>query len=320
VLLVIDTRSNLGESVEMDGRRMESLLRTGIPPNRLELTVFNKAGQLTRNSILNYYRNLKTGPSEALLFYYAGHGATDPDKGHFFALQELDTEPLIRDELRREMLQKKTGLVVILTDCCSNRYPLKKKRKVWDTDHKEINPVLHNLFFQSKGVVDITASTGTVAFGDEHEGGIFTQTFYKLAVLGRAADLDVNHDGFVDWNEFFGRLQRDTERRFVSWAAKQRALGEQIEEKSQKPRALQLPGQGTASTAGVTIRNDTNRTIEYEYRWNKNDAWKKGTVTAKKSTVHELPAKQEAASARLEIRSKEGNGTAKPGTTLRFHD
>jgi len=51
-LLVVDTRSGLGESVLLDGQRMTALLRSGVPPARLELTIFNKPGQLTRDSIL----------------------------------------------------------------------------------------------------------------------------------------------------------------------------------------------------------------------------------------------------------------------------
>lgn len=319
-LLIIDTRSGLGESVEVDGRRIRSLLQTGIAPEKLDLTVFDKASHLTRANILGYFRNLKTGPSEAVFVYYAGHGATDPEKGQFLALQELNTEPLTRDDLRRAMLQKKPGLIVILTDCCSNRFELKKKnRDVWDLEHRDPNPVVHNLFFQHRGVVDITASTGNEAFGDEHQGGIFTRTLGKL-LKSKSAELDTNHDGFVEWKEFFPHLQKDTERTFVSWAQKHRALGEQIEQNSQRPRALHLPGEATTATAVVTLRNDTNRTIQYEYRWSNSDSWKKGSIAVKKSATHAPPPGQEAKSARMEIRSVDGNGTARPGDSLRFHD
>lgn len=320
-LLVVDTRSGLGESVVLDGRRVKSLLQTGIPPNRLDVTVYDKPSQLTRESILRYYRNLKTGPSEAVVFYYAGHGATDPSKGHFLALQELHTEPLTRDELRQAMLQKNPGLAVLLTDCCSNRYELKKKnRDVWDSEHREFNPVVRNLFFQQRGVVDLTASTGAEAFGDEHQGGIFTRTLGKL-LLSKSETLDTNRDGFVDWKEFFPRLQNETEKVFVSWAQQHRGQGEEVSQKSQRPRALYLPGdQVPGTSAAVTLRNETDRTIQYEYRWGSSDSWKNGSIGPKKSVTHPVPSGQDAAVSRLEIRSIEGKGTAKAGSTLRFHD
>ncbi len=320
-LLVVDTRSGLGESVVIDGRRMQSLLRTGIPPQRLDLTVFDKPDQLTRKSILGYYRALKTGPTEAVFFFYAGHGATDPEKGHFMALQELHTEPLTRDELRQEMRKKNPGLAVLLTDCCSNRFNLKRKnRDVWDEQHREINPVMRDLFFRHRGVVDITASTNSEAFGDEHKGGLFTRTLGKL-LLSPPAALDDNRDGFVDWREFFPRLQKETEGTFITWAQQHRALGEDVPQKSQRPRALHLPGDAAAAApgGGVTIRNDTNRAVAYQYRW-PGGAWQSGTIAPRQTVTHTPPPGQAGGAAQLEIRSKDGSGSAKPGSTLRFHD
>lgn len=321
-LLIIDTRAGLGESVLVDGRRMTSILKSGIPPRQLDLTVFDKAQQLTRQGILGYFRNLHTGPSDAVLFYYAGHGATDPEKGQFLALQELKTEPLTRDELRHAMLETKPGLVVILTDCCSNRYELKKRnRDVWESTHRESNPVLQDLLLRHRGIVDITATSGNEAFGDEHQGGVFTRTLGRL-LNTRAADLDTNHDGFVDWKEFFPRLQKETEGAFTSWARQHRALGEAIDQKSQRPRAFRLPGEPAEVAAGgaAIIRNDTDRSISYEFRWKANDSWKQASVGPGKSISHPLPAGMDALTARLQVRSREGNGTAKPGSTLRFHD
>jgi hypothetical protein len=319
-LLVVDTRSGLGESVEIDGRRMRSLLRTGIPPTRLDLTVYDRPRQLTKEGILHHYRTLRTDASEALLFYYAGHGATDPEKGQFLALQGLHTQPLTRDELRQAMLQTKPGLAVILSDCCSDRFELRRKnRDVWDFEHREINPVMHNLFFQHRGLVDITASTGNEAFGDEHQGGLFTRALGKL-LRSRPEELDTNRDGFVDWKEFFPRLQKDTENTFVSWAQKHRALGEEVRQKSQRPRALYLPGDPVGAPGeAVTIRNDTNRTIAYEYRWG-GQAWQTGTIGPRKTVAHAPPPGLASGTVQLEIRSKDGSGSAKLGRTLYFHE
>ena len=132
------------------------------------------------NAILSYFRGLKVGRDDALFFYYAGHGATDPQKGHFLALQDLAAKPLLRADLRRAMQEHQTGLVVIMTDCCSTRFCC-SARSAGSSRTREpprsIDPVLRCLLYQSRGVVDITAASGNASFGDDHEGGIFTRTF-----------------------------------------------------------------------------------------------------------------------------------------------
>src|SRR5207248_38679 len=162
--------------------------------------------------ILAYYRNLQVDRNDALFFYYAGHGATDPQRGHFLALQELRAKPLLRADLRRAMQAHHPGLVVLMTDCCSSRFRLPGKlRRIYEDEGtaRTIQPVLRCLFYQSRGVVDITAASGNAAFGDDHDGGIFTRTFEKLVKAGIAPS-DADRDGFVSWPEFFSRLQAET--------------------------------------------------------------------------------------------------------------
>jgi hypothetical protein len=246
-LLVIDTRSGLGKSVVIDGDRIENLLKVGIPRARLELTIL-KDKDVTKDRILQYYRNLKADNSDALLFYYAGHGATDPSKGHFLALQKLKTQPLLRTELRMAMQEKNPGLIVLLTDCCSETYKLPPfptaPRDEASTGHevkKELmNSVLHCLFFRHRGVVDINAaSDNTSAFGDDFGGGVFTRTLSTL-LYSKVENLVASQDRFLSWQAFFPRLQRDTEKAFTSWVKEWRARGERIDQSTQKPRAFAL--------------------------------------------------------------------------------
>ena len=211
-LLVIDTLSGLGGSVEMDGERLERLLRDNLPPDRADIRVLT-GKDVEADGILTYYRDLKVASDDALFFYYAGHGATDSTKGHFLAFHELKVKPLLRADLLQSMQQHRPGLIVIMTDCCSNRFKLPGKlRRVYEEEGtaKTLQPVLRCLLFQSRGVVDITAASGDVAFGDDHDGGIFTRSFDKL-VRTEISILDVDHDGFVSWQEFFPRLQTETE-------------------------------------------------------------------------------------------------------------
>ena len=118
------------------------------------------------------------------------------------------------------MREHRPGLVVLMTDCCSDRFKLPGKTRRIYTDvgtASTIQPVLGCLLFRSRGVVDITASSGNAAFGDDHDGGIFTRTFDRL-VREKSANVDTDHDGFVSWQEFFARVQNETEGTFVTSA------------------------------------------------------------------------------------------------------
>lgn len=320
-LLVIDTRSGLGESVVIDGERMGHLLQRGMPRAKLELTVLT-GKDVTAARILNYYRNLKADANDALFFYYAGHGAIDPAKGHFLALQELDTKPLLRSDLRKAMQDKNPGLQVLLTDCCSSRFKLPdKKRKVFEEvgEAKELDPVLRCLFLRHRGVVDVTAaSDNTAAFGDDHEGGVFTRTLGAL-LTSRVADLDVNGDKFVSWNEVFPRLQKDTEQVFARWARDHRARGEKVEQTTQKPRALELPDAGAAANT-LTLINEGAGPLRYQHRWSGDTAWENAVIAVKAANTHQAPPGKSPALV-LEVKFDNGEAAAlKLGKSYRWTD
>jgi hypothetical protein len=316
VLLVIDTNSSLKDSIVVDRARMEALLVNGIPRPRYQLETLS-GSEVTRTRILSYFQNLKADRSDALLFYYAGHGAVDPRRGQYFYLQEGKTDPLTRTDLRRAMTQTQVGLAVILTDCCSNHLKIPKRRSLPQVllPAGQIRPVVRCLLFQSRGVVDITAASDNSAWGDEEEGGIFTRTLARL-MLGDPAKLDADHDGFVSWKEFFGRLDRETQTTFVSWARQAKARGDVVDQGSQRPHAFELPGgNGSAretSYAVVGLRNDTPTVVHYQYRWSAQDAWK-SSLLGPRSTIprfYALAGRVEALPA-LEIRLESTEKTAR---------
>ena len=318
-LLVVDTLSGLGESVKIDGERIDHLLSDRLPKDRAEIVVLT-GKDVNANAILSYFHGLKVGRDDALFFYYAGHGATDPQKGHFLALQELGTKPLLRADLRRVMQEHQPGLVVIMTDCCSTRFSLGKTRRILPDkgNAASIDPVLRCLLYQSRGVVDITAASGDASFGDDHEGGIFTRSFAKLVEDGIAGS-DANKDGFVSWPEFFSRLQTQTQGVFVTWAQHQRARGEEIDQTSQKPMAFSL-GTGGESPV-VRLRNDTVEPMEYEYRWAGGSSWQSGRIAPHAVAEHAPPPGGGNRPTTLEVRFKGGKtAELQAGKTYRFHD
>jgi hypothetical protein len=101
---------------------------------------------------------------------------------------------------------------VLFTDCCSNivgyEPPNRRVPAEWE--------VFKQLFFQSTGLVDITASeVGTSSWGNNANGGMFTRVLCRN-LCERVNELDMNGDGQVAWNEFAGHLRHQTNAIFVA--------------------------------------------------------------------------------------------------------
>src|SRR5436190_7515001 len=117
ILMVFDTSDkDLAPSLKIDDWRMRRLVKKTIPESMRTLDVLT-GKDVTADKIFDYYKKLKTGADEGLLFFYGGHGAIDPKKGHYFQL--TNGKALVRGELRAAMEAKKAGVVLIISDCCS---------------------------------------------------------------------------------------------------------------------------------------------------------------------------------------------------------
>jgi Caspase domain len=334
-LLVIDTNSNLAESVACDLHTMECLLRNNIPEGRLEVKILKK-DEVTREKILDHYKKLDVKPTDALLFFYAGHGATDPDLGHCLVLQHSNDKQerkyrlLARRELRDVMQEKQPGLVVILTDCCSNIVRLKEsKRPVSEfVTPKVVTPVVRNLLFQHRGIVDISASTNEPSWGDDRQGGLFTRSL-RATMESKVADLDANKDGFVTWAECFPVLSKKTNEEYLRYKSEHMRSedGKDLaKQKEQLPRVYRLlpdaPLGKQGSWAVVSLTNRTKDPVSFKYRWAGNTEWteemlpkgEKTTISlplaggAGQVPVLELLEKSEKQSQKLEAKRWEGTG------------
>jgi hypothetical protein len=304
VLIALDTNSNLKPQLEVDEGRFRQTLEMNIPAARMEITTF-KANKVTRDAILGHYKNLAVTPKDALLFFYGGHGATDPKtKRLYFQLQEGKGKPLFRRDLLKVMEDKKPGLVVMLTDCCST--PVKMPftpRKIWGVKNRPASPtpLFRDLFFRSRGTASITAATGNASWGDDDRGGIFTRSLCWM-LRKQPSELDKNKDGFVSWREFAPRLQADTQDLFKQWSKDMRARGEKIDATDQKPQILALPpekpavakgnppngkgGKGAKVFAVVSIENKKPVEARYSWRWRGQGNWNNATLKPGEQTFH----------------------------------
>ena len=221
VLMVIDTYApRLKDVVQRDKEHMQEFLKEGIPPDRYDVG-YIEGKNATPTKILDYYANLKTGPDEALLFFYVGHGGmTESD--HFLTLEADGQSPntfegiryymLARKAIVNSMRNNKPGLIVLLTACCSAYLPDRADNTVGALPPKtvvakEIKPVIRSLFFEHRGIVDITAAPpGESALGNGTRGTIFTNNFVNLALQDDLSKYKTSGD-FVTWKAFHARLK-----------------------------------------------------------------------------------------------------------------
>jgi hypothetical protein len=253
VLLVIDSNSNLGKSVEKDEEMMVALLSKGIPKNRYDLKAL-KGADATPASIMDYYQHLEVGPDEGLLFYYTGHGVTlrkqhnlvlgyNPDQGKRGRF-------LKRDTVIAAMRNKEPALAILLTDCCSDEADTKGKEPTLGAtlpeEVKEIRPILRNLFFEHRGIVDITAATldKSLAFGNL--GGLFTITTTELLSSDVPSFKPADPD-FLTWAEFMAAQRELTNLYMKTYVEACRKNGKEPILEKQVALPYQLADGGTVS-------------------------------------------------------------------------
>ena len=310
VLVVLDTsNSNLHDCLKVDEWRLRHTLTQTIPKGRYELRVLS-GKEARAEEVLSYYRKLKTGPDEGLLFFYGGHGAIDPKKGPFFKMEKGPI--LFRKDVLVAMEAKKAGLVVLLSDCCSNKIPVKSLTtdRAAPPPATSLKPTAAALLFRARGTVDITAAeSDKPAYGDAEKGGLFTRSFCKLLVKD-TKDLDSRSDG-LDWKRFFGVLRKEMRITFPLWRKDmlQRSPEDaaSITDNTQEPHAYKLPAGGVVPASGesvrlvVSVKNGFDRTITYSYRWTGEPSWRKKTLTRGERYVHHAVVKRGATEAKLEI-------------------
>ncbi|WP_337177252.1 PDZ domain-containing protein [Paludisphaera sp.] len=226
LILAIDARSNLAGLRQMSAglSTMEVVMRMcGIPAESIKID----PDDVTPESMLNAVRATRVDADEALLFYYVGHGATDRRYGHFLSPRGGQRKDLLRSRLRDEVLRKRAGLSIILTDCCSSSGTANYKVAGAPQFLEEFVEFMKDLFLRSRGLVDITAATydpssETGEYGWFHpaSGGIFTSAMERSIFLNTGVNrrlLDTDGDGQVGWAEIFPLIVRDTERGFADY-------------------------------------------------------------------------------------------------------
>src|SRR5262249_39712594 len=103
VLIVLDTNdATIGDTLDIDKKRIISLLKRQLPTNRLAITTL-EGKQASRANITAYYKALTAGPDQGTVLYYGGHGGATKEGQHFFVLSADRYERFWRDDVRKLM-------------------------------------------------------------------------------------------------------------------------------------------------------------------------------------------------------------------------
>jgi hypothetical protein len=212
-LLAIDTDSQIA-GIEDDGRSMSAALMSGFGNTEfLDLRILTGA-DVRPDVIVDYFRNLRSGPDDVLLFYYTGHGAMFEGRGHVLTTSHGN---LPRGVLRAAMSGRQPRLGVLLTDCCSS---LVKRRPQppaagAPAPRPQVSPMLRCLLLQHRGFVDVTSSSyGEASWSRQGTGGFFTGALATALGSWGIEGFDNDRDGFVTWTEVFEQVRRETQATF----------------------------------------------------------------------------------------------------------
>ncbi len=215
VIYLVDTNAGtVGADVTpgcVEGRKTFEKILAETFEGKEERYKFRAIGEyyLNRENLYEYLReNAVDDPSDTVWFHYCGHGATDPETGHYFATSADDID---RSDLKDVLVGTGARLVVMTSDACSSPgafqfLPPRRSPASWE--------VFSQLFFEHSGVTDITAATAPeLAWINFRRGGFFGQALGDL-YCSEVSSVDSNGDGFVTWEEGYTFIKSRTQEIF----------------------------------------------------------------------------------------------------------
>lgn len=283
VLIVADTadKAGISDSAKKDLAAVRAMFTKNVPAERLSLKVLT-GKTVTAVNILGYYKTLAAKPTDAVAFYYAGHGGRDA-KGLFFALGQGGKQKqarFYRSELLTAIRAKNAGLSVVLTDCCSDRpAPRRSAEEDPEPDSKAtvaLDPNVRKLFFEARGLVDITAATNNKSYGTDLRGGLFTYALTD-AVVGRGKPAKP----VESWKALYSTLKVSVPSQW-EYQVSRSSIEPEPNERPQTPKYYSLGDSGgksdapepkpAARVAAFGLWNDSAKDLKFEYRVN-GGAW-----------------------------------------------
>ncbi len=183
----------IGECDRIDVNGVRMAFEIAAPPGKL--VVYNDGGSWSgpdfenssdlKRDIVRAINNCPASGSDAIVFYWSGHGAFD-EGGHF--LQFSMDKALRRDDIRDALKRKNVRLVVLITDSCNvyKSFPGSSQTPTSPPGAAPgagFPPLFRSLFFDCSGVVDINSSSpNQYSACREPYGGFFTNRFVSALI------------------------------------------------------------------------------------------------------------------------------------------
>jgi hypothetical protein len=194
-LVICDTLDeNIGPSDKADLDNVSQTLKSMVPQQMLELRTLDKR-RVSHQRIMKAVKAVRPDSTDAFFVYYSGHGGFDTRRNdHFCALPS--SERLYRSELRAAVTRSGARLSVLITDTCSSMVTPRAAPSSAVPEFNTLPILLRALFFDSSGVVDISATKpGETAIGLPRIGGCFTYSL--MAVLQTNAEQALTWDAVL---------------------------------------------------------------------------------------------------------------------------
>jgi hypothetical protein len=240
VLLAGDTQEpKLGRAIQNSLSYAGDAFWAHVPERQLVVRTVPH-DDVTPRGILAAIGRYQPGSDDAFVFFWIGHGAHDP-QGHFLDMPGRGR--LHRREIVAAMQARQPRLVVVVTDSCNVFLPGGPPLAAFKViSPQRVSPLFDELFFKSRGLVNVNSSTEGQVSRINQGGGFFAQALayppfpkaQQIGVLWRLAKSPMG------WTSLFQEVDRGVETLY-------RGASIDVAGK-QKIRVWDLPASATGST------------------------------------------------------------------------
>lgn len=191
--LLIDSESNLRNSVKKDGHIMVEFLKKVAKATNMELLVTVVEGkEVSKDRIEQWLSQINNTPHDVVLFYFSGHGCKSNSPlipwPYLFLSQKRTLVSL--ENIITLLESQQTRLSLIIADCCNSTI-LTPKTKIpfliqgIDETQKKIFPICaEQLFKKTTGHIRTIAATRGQNALAYNEGSLFTLALIKALEKG----------------------------------------------------------------------------------------------------------------------------------------
>lgn len=260
LITAADFRSFRGSaltSVKNDITHITEFFKRNTPSRGLK--VYNVDGDMaTPEAICEAIEKVRPAENDVVTFYYSGHAANAAEQGgQYFQLKDKkgNAAALARSKVRNLLCDKRTRLVVILTDCCNVYQPQELDK---DVSHRpyvkspaDFTPIIKQLFIKQSGVVNITSSKfGQLSYTGQ--GGSIATDAWISTFEDKNSLLKNGTQQEITWRSVMNDFTLSSDKLFKKRYPKGAPPSNQ---KTQVPHAYELPGLPRLGVGCVTMGN-----------------------------------------------------------------